>query len=119
MATARPPLPIPNAAVVALSPDGKWLASVKGGKISVSNVSSAGRTLPILSTTLVDHIAFAANDETLVSVASNGYVRLWDLRPGALMRRVCDIANRELTAGEREKFGLPESSAPLCESRTH
>ena len=103
---------------VSFDPFGKILAS--GGadnQVILWDVGSRQRIGP----SFLDHggevtdVAISHNGKLLASGARNGSVFLWDIDIESWKSRACRIANRDLTAEEKESYLGDKDYAPVCE----
>lgn len=102
---------------IAFSPDGKRLATAGEDKaIRLWNVASG----TLFASPLIGHeegvlsVAFSPDSKHLVSTSNDSSVRLWDLDPISWQRRSCEIANRNLTHVEWQKYMSNLSYRKTC-----
>jgi WD40 repeat protein len=95
---------------------GALLTTGEQARITLWNLKTGERmSRPMNARGTLNQMALAPDGRTLATVGLSPYVRIWDIRQDALLRRVCEIANRELTAVERKEFGISEIGRPLCD----
>lgn len=103
---------------VAFSPNGQVLASGDlDGVIRLWDVAS-GRAFGRPLTGHTDGVwtlAFDPNGQTLASGALDASVRLWDLQIESWRARACQIANRELTTSEAQRYFQEKTYQPVCD----
>ncbi|MEW5960061.1 MAG: hypothetical protein AB1801_20250 [Chloroflexota bacterium] len=98
-----PPLAHPNpVSSVAISPDGKQLATTSGDKLVKIWDAVSGQRLYSLSghTDRVLDAAYSSNGKYLASTGEDGTVRLYVLDPGELVKLARTRLTRSLTAQE-------------------
>jgi WD40 repeat protein len=95
-------------AFAAFSPDGRLLAwsSYSRTGISLWDASASNRFGPDLvdSDRAIWSLAFSPDSKTLAAACQDGTIVLWDFDVESWINRACSIANRALTAEEREQY---------------
>jgi WD40 repeat protein len=94
---------------VAPSPDGRWIAAVsRDGTLRLWDRSSGRAVGPPLSAHEVQSVAIAwLDDDTVVTASLGGTVIVSDVRPDAWVDRACELAGRDLTRAEWQRY-LPD-----------
>jgi WD40 repeat protein len=106
-----------SATCLAFSPDGSMLAA---GSFNKSIVLWDVAARKPIGTALVGHtqqvrtVSFSNDGQTLASGSSDGKIILWDLRLGTWRSRACEIANRNLTAEEWNRYLGNEQPRKTC-----
>lgn len=100
---------------LAISPSGALLARVRDdGKASVTDLATgevlATFPLPVPADSLADDpwsvttLAFTPDGKDLLAATNGGVMTEWDLSPDSLIRSVCAVAGRSLTAAEWQEY---------------
>jgi len=100
---------------VTFSPDSKMLlSSSEDGTARIWDLAS-GKTLRIFSglQALANSTAFSVDGQRVYLAGADNTIWVWDLNYQALVDYACQVVGRDLTASERQRYNLIETT-PVC-----
>jgi len=106
------------AVAVAFSPDGRLLAGASTSELTlwdVGTMQSLSSPIPVPSAT-VSSVSFSPDSRKLAvtSWLNDSNIQIWDVDPISWRERLCRIANRTLSTGERRRFEITDAEL-ACE----
>ena len=79
---------IGGTSVLAVSPDGKYVAWGNAGKLSLYEIKTQREARSLSARGAVDSVAFSADSTSLATAHGDGRVRLWEVATGKLVREI-------------------------------